>query len=360
MKRATRTGRRPRLSGVLAAASLAVAGALAPAAAAEAPIKVVGSTFVSPFLRSVFDRLVEANLVVPPQQEYRGTVRGLTEFCRSVAPDTASVAAMSRRMRTSEFEACQANGVAQIIEIQLGSNTLVLTAGRKDADFDLTLRNLYDALAREVPADEEFLPNTRKRWKEVGDNLPDLPIRVAVPAEGLGSRGFFEDRFLQAACRNIPSIRSIFSAESRVRQCVTMRNDEHVVEVGTPYDQAVRQIMTGAPAGTIAVVPYNMATAMNDLLKILPLDGVLPSPTTVAARTYPFNRPLFVYVKRAHVKDYRGRGPVAGLRELITELTRERTIGPDGYLVVEGVVPLAEDERERVRSRALRLATMER
>jgi len=313
MNRASRTGWRPKLIRTLAAASLGVIAALAPAAAAEAPIKVVGSTFVSPFLRSVFDRLVEARIIVPPQQDYQGTVRGLAEFCRSVSPDTASVVAMSRRMRTSEFEACQGHGVADIIEIQLGSNTLVLAARRNDADYELTLRNLYDAVAREVPKDDEFITNPHKRWKDVDDQLPDLPIRVMVPAEGLGSRGFFEDRFLEAACRGISQIRTIFSAESRVRQCIALRRDNVLTEVGTPYDQALRQAMTDAQPGSIAVVPFNMATSMNDILKVLPLDGVLPSPTTVASRTYPFNRPLYVYVKKAHVKDYRGRGPVAGL-----------------------------------------------
>ncbi|WP_374441221.1 PstS family phosphate ABC transporter substrate-binding protein [Stella sp.] len=329
-------------------------------AGAEAPIKAVGSTFVSPFLRSVFDRLVESGVIVPPQQDYRGTERGLAEFCRSAGPDAASVVAMSRRMRTTEFERCQENGVPAIIEIQLGSNTLVLATRRNDADYDLSLRNLYEAVARELPTDDEFLTNSRKRWKEIDDRLPDTPIRVVLPAPGLGSRGFFEDRFLEAACRGIPAIRGIFAAEARVKQCVGLRTDKVVVEVGVPYDQAVRLAMTDAAPGSIAILPYNMAVAMADLLKILPLDGVLPSPTTVASRTYPYIRPLFVYINRAHVKDYRGRGPVAGLRELITELTRERTIGPDGYLTVEGVVPLSEENRAYVRGRALRLATMER
>lgn len=351
--------------GLLAAAALSVTTALAtmiaptPARADEV-IKAVGSTFVSPFLKTVFDKLVEGGVILPPKQDYRGTERGLAAFCQSPAPDSASVVAMSRRMRNAEFERCQANGVAEIVEIQLGSNTLALVANRKDADYELSLRNLYDAVAREVPQGDEFVVNPAKRWKDVNEHLADAPIRVVIPAKGLGSRGFFEDRFLQAACRGIPEIKGIFSAESRVKQCIGMRNDQVLLEVGVPYDQSVRTAMANAAPGTIAVLPYNMAVAMADVVKVLPLDGVLPSPTTVAARTYPFNRPLFVYVKKAHVKDYRGRGPVAGLRELITELTRERTIGPDGYLVVEGVVPLAEDHRAQVRNRALRLATMER
>ncbi|BBK40847.1 phosphate ABC transporter substrate-binding protein [Allostella vacuolata] len=359
-----RSGQRPSFVGRLLAIAIGLGGAAVawgpiPAQASE-PIKAVGSTFVSPFLQTVFERLVTAAVIVPPKQNYRGTERGLAEFCRSAAPDSASVVAMSRRMRNTEFERCVQNGVEAIVEIQLGFNTLVLTTRRQDADYDLSLLQLYQAIARDVPDGDEFLTNSSKRWRDIDETLPDTPIRLVIPAPGLGSRGFFQDRFLQGACRGIPQIRAIFSAESRVRQCVTLRDDGTLVEVGVPYDQAIRLAMTDAPPGTIAVVPFNMAEAMADIVKILPLDGVLPSPTTVATRTYPFNRPLFVYVKKAHVKDFRGHGPVAGLRELITELTRERTIGPDGYLTVEGVVPLPDDRRADNRSQALRLAIMER
>ncbi len=327
---------------------------------ATEPIKAVGSTLVSPFLGTVFDRLVDAQVIVPPKQDYRGTVRGIAEFCRSADPDTASVVAMSRRMRNVEFEQCAQNGVDAIVEIQLGYNTLVLTAGRNDADYELSLANFYKAVADDIPKDDEFLGNQSQRWQDLDPRLPDTPIRVVIPAPGLGSRGFFQDRFLEGACRSFPAIHSIFAAAARVEQCVGLRHDDKIVEVGLPYDQAIRLAMTGAPPGTIAVMPFNIASAMTDLVKVLPLDGVLPSPTTVATRTYPFNRPLFIYVKKAHVKDFRGQGPIPGLRELITELTRERTIGPDGYLVVEGVVPLADERRAEVRDRALRLVTMER
>ncbi|BBK30018.1 phosphate ABC transporter substrate-binding protein [Allostella humosa] len=350
-----------RLGVAIAAACVAVGLAMpATPALANEPIKVVGSTFVSPYLQAVFTKLTEGGVVAPPKMDLKGSERGLAEFCRSAAADSASVLAMSRRMRITEFEQCQRSGVPAIVEIPLGYSTLTLATRRSDTNFELTLQQLYAAVARELPVDGEFSENTNKRWRDIDPALPDTPIRVVLPAPGLGSRGFFEDRFLEAACRGIPAVKLIFSAEERVKQCVQLRKDGAIVEVGVPFDQAIRLAMTDAPPGTIAVVPFNIATAMTDVLKVLPLDGILPSPTTVAARTYPFNRPLFVYVKKAHVKDYRGNGPVAGLRELITELTRERTIGPDGYLTVEGVVPLGDDRRAEERGRALRLAIMER
>jgi phosphate transport system substrate-binding protein len=293
-----------RLARVAAAAGIAIAaGTLGSPVQAQEPIKAVGSTFVSPFLNTVFDRLVKAGVIVPPKHDYRGTGRGIAEFCRSAAPDSASVVAMSRRMRNAEFEKCAAHGVSDIIEIQLGSNTLVLATRRNDADYNLTLRNLYDAVAREVPKDDEFLPNVSKRWSEVGEGLPDTPIRVVVAAPGLGSRGFFEDRFLEAACRAIPAIKSIFSAESRVKQCVALRADKAVVEVGLPYEQSIRLTMTDAPPGTIAVMPFNMATAMADIVKAA--STACCRPVDRRHPTYP-STGRSSSMKKAHVKDYRG------------------------------------------------------
>lgn len=111
---------------------------------------------------------------------------------------------MSRRMRNTEFERCVQNGVEAIVEIQLGFNTLVLTTRRQDADYDLSLLQLYRAIARDVPDGDEFLTNSSKRWRDIDETLPDTPIRLVIPAPGLGSRGFFQDRFLQGACRGIP------------------------------------------------------------------------------------------------------------------------------------------------------------
>jgi len=330
------------------------------ASAAEAPMHIVGSTFLAPLVGKVVDRLVDGRIIVPPRQAYGGTVRGAREFCRSVGADTPSVVAMSRRMRVNEFEACVRNGVRDIVEIQLGLSALVLAARRDDGPYPLTLSTFYKAVANDIPRDDDFYRNTFQRWREIDEALPDAPIRVLVPASVHGSRGFFEDRFLEGACRGFTELKNIFAAKARVQQCVALREDGAVVEIGAPFVGEMRRALADAPKGTVAVMPVNMAMAMSDTLAILPIDGVPATHATMAARVYPFTRPLFVYVKKRHVKDAKGRGPVAGLRELITELTRERTIGPDGYLADEGLVPLDPVGRAAMRHQALRLTNMER
>ena len=309
----------------------------------------------------MIDNLVSRKVITQPKTEFAGTGRGVDAFCRGRVPNAApDVVAMSRRIRTAELDLCRDHNGDEVIEIQLGLSALVLVARRDDADFDMSLAQFYRAVTAELPNDVEFVPNRVTTWNAIDEELPALPIRILIPAPGLGSRGFFEDRFLEAACRGIFEIKTIFIASERVKQCVTLRRDGRIGEIGIPYDKNLREAMIAAPKGTVAVAPLNMAKEMLDVVKVLPFDGVAPTQETIANRQYAFVRPLYVYVKRANVKDYNGEGPVRGLRELITELTRERTVGPNGYLVKEGLEPLTTARRDAVRRAALRLEVVER
>ena len=332
-----------------------------PARAAERDMVIVGSTFLAPFINSVIDNLVTRKVIAAPKTEFAGTGRGVNEFCKGREPFAApDVVAMSRRIRAAELDLCRDHHGDEVIEIQLGLSALVLVARRDDADFDMSLKDFYRSVAAELPRDVEFVQNRLTTWNAVEDALPALPIRVLVPAPGLGSRGFFEDRFLEAACRGIFEIKTIFIASERVKQCITLRRDGRIGEIGIPYAKNLREAMVAAPKGTVAVAPLNMAKEMLDVVKVLPFDGVAPTQESIANRQYAFVRPLYVYVKRANIKDYNGQGPVRGLRELITELTRERTVGPNGYLVKEGLEPLTTVRREAGRRAALRLEVVER
>jgi len=329
-------------------------------AQAERDMSITGSTFLAPFIQSVIKNLVDRRVIAQPKTSFGGTGRGVAQFCESAGPSAPDVVAMSRRIRSVELEVCKENRVDEVIEIQLGLSALVIVARKDDADFNLSLAELYKAVAAELPHDTEFVPNRFTAWNNINNGLPALPIRVLVPAAGLGSRGFFEDRFLQAACRTIFEIRTIFSAVERVEQCIGLRRDGRVGEIAIPYDKNLRDAMAAAPKGTVAVAPLNMAKEMLDVIKVLPFDGVPPTQESIATREYAFVRPLYVYVKKANVKDYQGHGPVRGLREFITELTRERTVGPSGYLVKEGLEPLTTQRREAVRKAALNLEPVQR
>ncbi|MEO5335727.1 MAG: substrate-binding domain-containing protein [Magnetospirillum sp. WYHS-4] len=321
---------------------------------------ITGSTLMAPFSEAMAER-VAANASLPPARILKtGTTEGMQAFCSGEGLDTPDVVAVSRRMRVFEFERCQKNGVTDIIEILVGYEAVVLVQRKDDKDLPLTMDAVFHALAHELPQNDEFVPNTHKLWSDVDSKLPKTEIRAILPVRTLGARSFFNDRVLQGACRNISELKGIFEAAERVRQCTTLRRDGRVVEVGVPFLDNMRAALSKAPPGTIATMSLRHATELSDIAKIVAFEGVIPSRETVANREYEFVRPLYYYVKKAHVKDYTGKGLVGGLRELITEMTRDATVGTKGYLIPLGVVPMPEDERIAVRDASLRLARFER
>jgi len=323
---------------------------------------VVGATLLNPMTAEVFKRLRERAPELPlPRVDNGPLVRDVQTFCAGDGVDSPDILAISRKMSGAEFDLCAKNGVTDVMEVPIGQEALVLVTRKEDIDFPLTFDTLFRAIAAELPRGDDFLPNTAHTWRDVKSTLPRSEINVIIPSRATVSRQFFDARFLEGACREIFDYKKIFSAEERVAQCVGLRRDGHVVEMGLPYTaETIVAALDQSPPGTIALLSLRYATEAKDHLKVLPLEGVLPTRQTVGHMTYPATRSLTYYVKRNHVKDYNGNGPVVGLREFISEVTRERAIGESGYLVPLGLVPLAAETRAAVRDSALSLSVMNR
>ena len=76
-----------------------------------------------------------------------------------------------------------------------------------------------------------------------------------------------------------------------------------------------------------------------------------PTFETIADGTYPVSRPLYFYVKNAHV------GVIPGIKEFVAEFTSEKAMGADGYLADKGLIPLPDDERKQIAGRGRRSLT---
>ncbi len=79
-----------------------------------------------------------------------------------------------------------------------------------------------------------------------------------------------------------------------------------------------------------------------DKLKVASVSGVEPSLETVASGKYPVSRPLFFYVKKAHL------GVIPGLKEYAEFFTSDKILAADGPLAEYGLVPLPDAERKEV------------
>jgi phosphate transport system substrate-binding protein len=295
--------------------------------------------------------------VQPPQTGTLGSVRAMEAFCSGIGPQTPDLLLVTRRLSRAVIETCVANGVRDIIEVQLGLGAVVLAARRGEAMPGLTSRQIYEALAAERVVAEEFVPNPARLWSDVGTGLPRNPIRMILPVAGSGHRALFDDLVMEAGCRYVPDIRLLFEAAFRRTKCITARTDGRVVDVRA--DQAVAALLA-APAGTLAVVSYDQLLASGGNLVAVPLDGIAPSVGSIGSLDYEQARTFFLYAKRQHSRNQQGIGVVRGIHEFLVESTSEHAAGPGGYLLAAGLVPLVPAERAAQRRIAEQARLMSR
>ena len=240
---------------MLAAVMIAGCGAVASAQHAPAPVKL--RIAVANGGRAIFDGLIPdiastSRLGTEPEVKYTTAPGALRDFCQGVGGSSPDIVLTTRRLRTSLIDECGKNGVDHIAEVQLGRSALVLAVRSGSALTDLKVRQVYLALARDVPDKDEFRRNTAIRWSDIDRSLPPLDIRFQIPPREDGGRSLFNAMILGGGCREEPLVKLIFSAEQRTTRCVTTRVDR-VREI--PRTQTVRALLD-APDGTVGVVSY--------------------------------------------------------------------------------------------------------
>lgn len=316
-----------------AAALLAATLAGAPALAQQRQnILVTGSSTVAPFTQAVAAVMAERG-AAPAEIRVVGTVGGFAEFCQGLGPRYADIANASRAMNRQEFVFCGSRGVGEVIEIPIGFDGIVLAhrAGLPSPDF--RLEHLWRGLAQEVPVDGRWVRNPYTRWDQVSPLLPGWPIRVIGPPGTSGTRDSFHDLALLPGCMAVPEVRAIADAAQRRRRCLALRPDGAWIEAGEDDEAIVRDVVEGPP-GTLGLFGYSFLDRNRGRIEGARIEGVDDARETIANGSYPLARPLYLYVKRAHLD----RTP--GLFAFLSEYLSDAAMGPGGYLIRRGLVPL--------------------
>jgi phosphate transport system substrate-binding protein len=322
----------------------------------------VGASTMGPFIDWSIKELQKTYDIPHPIEQLEGTAAGFKKFCEGVGPEFPDAVAATRPMRKDEFVDCQANRVFDIIEVRIGESAIAIVTKKGDPVFDVTPRMLYLALAAEVPKDGEFERNKAATWDAVSSkhsDVPKFPIRVLLPNETIGTRGFFDDRFLQGGCRHLPDIDAIFAAEARVKRCTTLRTDV-VQEVGEPTIPNILAGLKDAAPGTIAVVDLLGYKENPDKLSLLTVNGILPDHKSIDDYSYIAVNPLIFYFKRAHMRNKEGKGVVRGIREFMATVTSDAAVGENGAFAQMGLEPYNEEEIAGIRDNVRRLRRYER
>jgi phosphate transport system substrate-binding protein len=326
--------------------SLWIVGA-SPALFARDRVRVVGSSTLFPLASRVAEVFGSQGRWPTPVVESLGTGGGFQLFCAGVGDATPDVTDASRPMASSEAADCARHGVGEVVGIRVGLDGMLFVNAKSAPAFALTREQLYRAVARRVPRNGQLVLNPYHRWREISPELPDLPIRIYGPAPNHGTRDAFVALAVVPACERAPEVRSLSAAERQLA-CQALREDGAWIDVNADYATLLRRLLADPQA--MGVLGFSYLDNNRDKLKAARIEGVDPTPESISAGTYPLARPLFLYVKRAHV------GRVIGLLEFVHEFVSERAAGPQGYLIEQGLMPLPEGQMKIERMKAQQLA----
>jgi phosphate transport system substrate-binding protein len=316
----------------LCAASLAACGT----AETRNSVRVVGSSTVYPFAKLVAETFARSNPdFSSPIIESTGTGAGIQLFCAGVGADTPDIANASRRMTASEFQTCQRNGVSEITEIQVGLDGIAFASAKGGITMNLTPAIVYRALA-EKPFGKEQVAKT---WRDIDPSLPNEPILVYGPPSTSGTRDALKELILIPGCETDAGMKALkdSNAEQHARLCTELRRDGGYVDQGE-QDNLIVQKIEGNP-NAVGVFGYSYLEENLDKVQGLSMNGVEPTYENIASFSYPGARPLFIYVKNAHLDAIRG------LREFVAEWAKSWE--KDGPLAKIGLVASPADVAAR-------------
>ena len=328
-----------------AGVALAVAG-LATAAPAQSRdyIQIVGSSTVYPFTTVVAEQFGKTTKFKTPKVESTGSGGGLKLFCAGVGVEHPDMTNSSRRIKKSEVERCDRNGVKEIVELKVGYDGIAVANSKKSEPLALTPRDLFLALAKEVPANpggSKRRPNPNKTWKDVNSRLPGLKIEVLGPPPTSGTRDAFVELVMDAGCKKFAAIRKMSKKPRRVA-CRTMREDGAFVEAGENDNLIVQKLDANPDA--FGIFGFSFLDQNTDKLQGASINGVRPEFETIADGSYTVSRPLYIYIKKAHLD------VISGMREFLAEYTSEKAWGDEGYLSDKGLIPMPRKERQQFSS----------
>lgn len=343
-----------KISLTLAAASLLIAAATTTQAAdGRDYISIVGSSTVYPFSTAVAEQFGKTTKFKTPKIESTGTGGGIKLFCAGGGVDSPDIANASRKIKKTELETCAKNGVGYPVELKIGYDGIVVANSKKAEPMKLTRKELFQALAKEVPAaDGSLKANSYKTWKEINPSLPDSKIEVLGPPPTSGTRDAFVELVMDAGCEEFESIKAMKKTDEKKFKavCQTVREDGAYVEAGE-NDNLIVQKLEANPK-SLGIFGFSFLDQNADKIQGSIIDGEAPTFDNIASGKYVVSRPLYIYVKKEHVD------VIPGIKEYLAEYTSDRAVGENGYLAEKGLIPAPEKERKATAKDAKELNVM--
>ena len=315
-------------------------------------IQIAGSSTVLPYASIVAEAFGENFDYLTPVVESGGSSGGMKRFCTGLGENTIDIANSSRRIKDSEIAACAEQGVTEIIEVRIGYDGIVFASDFEGQKFAFHPVDIYQALAAQLPMGGEMRANSYANWSEIDAKFTAQPIQAYIPGTKHGTREVFEEKILLAGCEASGALAEMLSlnggdSKAAKTACMTVRNDGHSVDIDGDYTETLASIASNKNG--IGVFGLSFYENNTDKLQVATISDVMPSTESISSGDYPVSRPLYFYIKKAHISI------IPGLKDYAAFFTAEEIAGPDGPLAEYGLVadPLLEQTQEQIKNETI-------
>jgi phosphate transport system substrate-binding protein len=316
-------------------------------AEARDQIRIVGSSTVFPFAATVAEQFGKTTAFKTPVVESTGSGGGLKLFCAGIGDRHPDITNASRRIKTSEVKRCAGNGITDITEVKVGYDGIVLASSKSSAAWQLTLKDIFLALAHDIPTtDGKTVKNSNQTWKDVNPALPAVKIEVFGPPPTSGTRDAFVELAMEGGCKSFKWIKALKKTDKKAYKalCHTVREDGAYVEAGENDNLIVQKLVANPKA--LGIFGFSFLDQNADKVQGSSIGGKQPSFDNISSGAYPISRALYFYVKQAHIGKTGDKNAVPGIMEYLSEFVSESAWGPDGYLSDKGLIPMSDQERK--------------
>jgi phosphate transport system substrate-binding protein len=314
--------------------ALAIAALSAGAAAARDQVQITGSSTVLPYATIVAEAFGENFDFPTPVVEGGGSGAGRAKMCEGVGENTVDIANSSSRISQKDLDTCAANGVNEVMEVRIGYDGIVFASDVAGAAFAFTPADVYNAIGEQVLKDGALVANPHTQWSEFNPNLPAQDILMLVPGTKHGTREVFDTRVIIAGCEETGAMKAFMDGgmdeDAAEDACMKLRTDGRSVDIDGDYTETLARL--DADKNAVGVFGLSFYQNNTDKLQVATMSGVVPSTESIASGEYPVSRPLYFYVKLAHMD------VIPGLKEYVEFFVSDDMAGPDGPLAQYGLV----------------------
>ena len=305
-------------------------------------IYVVGSSTVYPFATVVAENFGKKTGYKVPKIESTGSGGGMKLFCKGLGTNHPDITNASRRVKKGEFIKCQENSI-DFVELKVGYDGIVIANSKKSPQLNVTKRQLFLALGKMIPEGNKeggkLVDNFNTKWSDIDPNLPNIKIEVLGPPPTSGTRDAFNELAIEGGCKTFPELKAIKKQDKKKYKalCRGIREDGAFIEAGENDNLIVQKLTENENA--FGVFGFSFLMENESIIQGSLVEGKAPTMENIADKSYGVSRPLYVYIKSAHVDI------IPGIREFIAEFTHEDTWGPGGILEERGLIPMPDAER---------------